>query len=876
MDENKEADVTPPGSSLALMPLPKRYGLFGVLALMQILLVARVAWQADWSWLQFFNTAAISAFSVVVFFLLWYSALSQLRYRWTGTVTKAVIAIYALLLVYHWLRLEPLSFLIVYKNGADLLTWEAVDYLLSNASVVGWVALLTAVFVVIWLFRRYEMVGSPLRHPAKVPALIVLLLLNIVSVAAFSSSRNEIVEFSASVYRYFQYDDTGWNDHEPYPYLKKSDGANDYFDADFAPNVFVVMLESFSAEYIDKVENGQPVTPFFNRLKDEGLYVNNFFSASVETSKGQFATLCSVYPSYRTNVFTSYPDNNFHCLSHILQERGYTTVFMKAFHSLGFENTGDFVAANGFEYAHGMDGKFVTPQERKQYKIGWGIRDDIFYRKTFDYLDSLEKSNRDNPKQKSPFFVTTMSVTNHMMFDDIPPEHRYIHANPQSHQDNYANSMYLTDQYLKVFFEELNKRDYLKNSVVVVLGDNGFPMGQHNNYHNTKTVYNELFKTPLLVWWPGHVKPKAVTNTARSQLDVAPTVTDLLDIDTNHHFVGDSVLRAPADDYFVPLIQPFDGTYLASLRYPYKYVKHLKTGKESLFDLRQDPQERTDLMAERESPDTPLPWGVPLASLRHDVQVLKRNEALLKEDRIYPSGERDNVRVVFTTNRIGEGQPLIYRVLGDTDGVSVAITIEPYVKAKGTTFLADVSRSDAEVFAVAAERFEPGVSRVSFEVYVDDELSSTTSGDVFVSTEEVRLLSDLGAQGQQDWGSLHTNRSVRGGPLRVAGNSYGFGLGTHASSDYRVNLDRDYEMLYIAFGLDDESACGNGAKFRVFADGEAIYISERIKSGEFDSALLNVAGHSHLRLSTRNLGNGACDHTNWINPVLFRQNPAAL
>ncbi|WP_041524163.1 sulfatase-like hydrolase/transferase [Gilvimarinus agarilyticus] len=865
MDEAGRRGGFPFSVSGGIAPLPKRYGLFAVLALVQALLVVRVALQEQWSWLQSFYTVAVSVFSVVVFFLLWYSALSHLRYRWTGVVTKAVIALYALMVVYHWLRLEPLSFLIIYKNGADIFSWQAVGYLLSNATWLGWATLLTVVLALVWLCRRYEMVNTPLKHPAKAPVVVALLLLNIVSVAAFSSSRNELVEFSASVYHYFAHDTLQWDSDNPYPYVKQSDGINDQFKLAEAPNVFVVMLESFSAEYIDKVENGRPVTPFFNALKNEGFYLNNFFSGSVETSKGQFATLCSVYPSYRSNVFTSYPDNNFRCLSHILQERGYRTVFMKAFHSLGFENTGNFVRANGFEFAHGMDDSFVAQAERDEYVIGWGVRDDIFYQKTFAYLDKLQESEG----SKAPFFVSTMSVTNHMMFDDIPPEHRYIHADPQSHQDNYANSMYLTDQYLKVFFDELRTRDYLQNSVVVVLGDNGFPMGQHNNFHNTKTAYNELFKTPVLIWWPAKVEPEIKTDTARSQLDVAPTITDLLAIDTTHHFVGRSLFDAPDENYFVPLIQPFDGTYIASIRYPYKYVKHQKTGAEFLFDLSVDPTEKHDLLAN----DDARLLGLPLGALRQDIQTLRRNEVLLQEDRVYPGNDKDNVRVILAGNRLGEGQPLLYRVLGDADNIAVVVTVSSHMPKTTRRFLAAERSLDEEVSSLDGIHLQPGVNRLTFEVFVDGVHSSTMSEDVLVSSQSATLLADFGLKGKQGWGTLHVNRNVRGGPLRVAGTTYGFGLGTHAASDYTIALDRNYEALFFAVGIDDGGGCGNGATFSVEADGRVVYRSKRLKRGELASALVNISGARALRLRTHDNGNSACDHTNWINPVLYRHSP---
>jgi phosphoglycerol transferase MdoB-like AlkP superfamily enzyme len=847
-----------------------RFALAALLALLQLLLLLVVASHNQWAWPLLAASAATAVFSALVFFGLWSALLSHVKGVWARTLSRLLLVFYGLLLVYHGLRFEPLTYLIVYKNGDNAFSWQALSYLLSNATWLGWLLLALATLGLIALLRRYRLVAAALEQPASISTIAVLVLLNIVSVAVLPAPRSEPVEFLQSVYRYFKTDIDVAPGTALYPYWQRTDGSRDAFNRDEAPHVFVVMLESFSADYIDKKEAGKAVTPFFNQLKKEGYYLNNFFSGSVETSKGQFATLCSVYPSYKSNVFTSYPDNTFRCLSHILQERGYTNVFMKAYHSLNFENTGEFVTANAFEYAHGMDKEFVTPQERKELTIGWGIRDDAFYQKTFAYLDTLHAQGESD----DPFFVTTMSVTNHMMFDDIPPELQYIHPQPDSHEDNYANSMYLTDRFLKTFFAELKKRDYLHNSLVIVLGDNGFPMGQHNNnYHNTKSAYNEMFKTPLLVWWPGKVAPQVGQNTARSQVDVAPTVLDLLNIDTDHHFVGQSVFAPAAEDYFVPLIQPFDGAYLGSIRYPYKYLKHIKTGRELLFNITQDPQERHNLWRADASK---LPSDAPMAQFSQDINRLKTNELLLKNNRIYPADGNDMARVLPTQQRLKQRQPLVCQVLGDARQTSVVVTVEPASREPSKTLVAPSMYTEDNTFSIAPERLKPGINRISFDVYVAGTFYGRQSSDVFVSSDQVALISDLALQGEQDWGELHTNASVRGGPLKINQTQYNFGLGAHASSEYTVALNKQYRALHIGFGLDDESTCGSGAKFSVGADGEVLYTSPRIKNGDYQQVLLDVSGRTQLRLSTHKLGSGACDHTNWINPVLYRQLPLAL
>lgn len=833
-------------------------------ALLQSVLIAKVMWLETGALTATAAAVALSAASVSLFWGLWYAFVGMLPRRVGYWLTLVAVSVYALLWGYHWLRLEPLTFLLLLKNSGNALTFEAVDFLFSSVSGVNYLLLLLLVAGLVYLQRRFQLLTAPLAFApprrATVALLVVYLLVNL----PFSSSRNEYAEFAGSVLLYLQPHAAFASDETPYPYL--SPAGSDAGSSDGPrPHIFIVMLESFSAEYIDAQENGREVTPFINQLKDQSLYVDEFYSASVETSKGQFATLCSVFPSYKTNIFTSYPNNNFRCLSQILAEEGYTNVFMKAFHTLDFENTGEFVSNNDFAYAHGMDDNFVTADERQKYKFGWGIRDDIFYQKTIAYLDQLESER----SESGPFFVMTMSVTNHMMFDDIPAHKRHIYPQAHNHKQNYANSMYLTDQYLKAFFAELSQRDYLQDSMVVVLGDNGFPMGQHGNYYNTKTHYNELFKTPLLVWWPEQLKPQVITGQARSQLDVAPTVLDLLSIETEHHFLGRS-LRQPVDaDYFVPLVQPFDGSYLASIRYPHKYVHQIKTGHTYLYNLAEDPLENKNLWGAE-----PPISAAKLERFKNDIAALQRNEHLLKEDRIYPASDADRLRVEIGAKRLREHEPLPFTVLGELDDrYRIALNVQPYAYAGTAVREVENVISDFSASEVPADYLMPGVNRVSFAVYREGKLRSYVARDVYVESQQAKLLTELPIAGEQAWGDLKINRSVRGGPLRIGGKVYGFGLGTHAASNHTVPLRQQYKTLSVGFGLDDESTCGSGAIFTIYADERPLYRSKRLRNGEYDSAEVDVSNLFSVRLSTDSAGGRACDHANWVNPVLLRAEP---
>jgi len=87
--------------------------------------------------------------------------------------------------------------------------------------------------------------------------------------------------------------------------------------------------------------------------------------------------------------------------------------------------------------------------------------------------------------------------------------------------------------------------------------------------------------------------------------------------------------REPHEDSLL-LMQPYDGTFLVSVRYPWKYATRLESNDDYLFDLSVDPMESENLFYQ----------GHPVASLfSRDINRFFANEVLVSENRIWPSLE---------------------------------------------------------------------------------------------------------------------------------------------------------------------------------------------------------------------------------------------
>lgn len=444
---------------------------------------------------------------------------------------------------------------------------------------------------------------------------------------------NETTFFLRSAFQYFW---MGLGSADGYPYVKPAlPPPSPGEPKGPRPNIFLIMMESFNASFVGaRTERGVEYTPFYNELAREGLTAEVFYGNSVQTARGQVATLCSIPPSFRRKVANIEPPISLRALPAILRDNGYQTYFVQAVKDIDFDNAGRFMRHIGFQSAL-SSADFIGPDDKPYLWDGWGLSDDRLYQKVFTYLDGRcggEAGPTSGPIDAAPCFVTLATNTNHAMWDHIPDDKKYLYpdARPGEHKKNFANSIYLADFYLRTFFAEMERRPWLYDSIILIMGDHGLADGVHkDNFYNEQYAFEENFRTPFLLLWRGHVAPRTIRGVAYSQLDVAPTLLDLLRIREENHFVGRSMLPETSEQRPIPLIQPYGGTLLGAVIYPMKYVRTYQTGAQALYDVERDPGETSDLLESYEGTGT-------LAALRRAVHDIEVNQRLIDHDRIWP------------------------------------------------------------------------------------------------------------------------------------------------------------------------------------------------------------------------------------------------
>lgn len=87
----------------------------------------------------------------------------------------------------------------------------------------------------------------------------------------------------------------------------------------------------------------------------------------------------------------------------------------------------------------------------------------------------------------------------------------------------------------------LDESGLAENTIVVYTSDQGFYLGEHG-WFDKRFIYNESFKTPLLVRWPQKIKSESITTEMVQNIDFAPTFMEAADISVPEGIQGESIM----------------------------------------------------------------------------------------------------------------------------------------------------------------------------------------------------------------------------------------------------------------------------------------------------------------------------------------------
>lgn len=325
------------------------------------------------------------------------------------------------------------------------------------------------------------------------------------------------------------------------------------------------------------------IAPNLTKLAKESVVYTKAYTISSFTSKSVGALLSGRYPSslYRgCSFFTEYSKAN-EFFPEILQRHGVTTL---AGHAHLYFDRGKNLR-QGFDEWRLVEG------------LTWNAETDesVTSEKMTDMAIEMLGGVKSEEK---PFFA---------WFHYMDPHDKYVRHEGvpdfgHRARQLYDAEIYYTDLHVQRLFDWAKTQPWFDETAIIVSADHGEAFGEHGMWKHAFALWEVLTHVPLIVKIPG--APARRIEARRSQIDLPPTIMDLVGVEPPASMVGESLVpellakKEPASHEPILLDLPADSynpPTKAIILGDYKLIKD--PGKKyKLYELSKDPDETRNLV----------------------------------------------------------------------------------------------------------------------------------------------------------------------------------------------------------------------------------------------------------------------------------------
>lgn len=287
-------------------------------------------------------------------------------------------------------------------------------------------------------------------------------------------------------------------------------------------NVVVIILESFSSEYIGfynrEATDYEGYTPFLDSLLAQSVTWQQSFASGRKSIDAMPSVLSSIPMLIDPYVVTPYSTNTVSSIADCLGREGYTTAF---FHgapngSMGFQA---YARSAGFQTYYGLD---EYPEPRRDYDGTWAIWDEPF----------LQYYARTMSEMSEPFMTAVFTASSHHPFK--VPEH-YQDSFPEGTIPLHRCIGY-SDHALQRFFAFAQTQPWFDHTLFVLTAD-------HTNQLTRPEYTNAagLYRVPIAFYYPASLPASQRTDVV-SQTDIMPSVLACLGYNQAYFAFGEDAL----------------------------------------------------------------------------------------------------------------------------------------------------------------------------------------------------------------------------------------------------------------------------------------------------------------------------------------------
>ena len=371
--------------------------------------------------------------------------------------------------------------------------------------------------------------------------------------------------------------------------------AQNTINPDNRPNIVMFMVDDMGWQdtslpfWTEKTPlNERYQTPNMERLADQGKMFTQAYACSVSSptrvslltgmnAARHRVTNWSLQKNTSTDIKSDvleFPDWNVNgicqvpniphtyqitSLPQILKNNGYHTIHCGKAHFGAIDTPGEnphhfgFVvniaghAAGGLasylgedNYGNKTDGSPTSPFAVPGLKDYWGTNTFVTEALTIESIKALDKAK----KLGQPFFLYMSHYAVHIPLDkDMRYYQKYVDNGLSENEAAYASLIEGMDKSLGDLMDWLKSNGLDENTVIIFMSDNGGlsaagnwrdqPLHTHNAPLNSGkgSAYEGGIREPMIVKWPGKVKPKTKTNEYLIIEDFFPAILEMAEVE---------------------------------------------------------------------------------------------------------------------------------------------------------------------------------------------------------------------------------------------------------------------------------------------------------------------------------------------------------
>lgn len=409
-------------------------------------------------------------------------------------------------------------------------------------------------------------------------------------------------------------------------------------------NLIVIMLDSLRQDHLGCYGNSWIKTPNIDKLAEESILFENAYTAGLPTIP------------VRTELFTGQDSLSFRpwqpltkediTLSEILREYGYTSALIASTYHLFKPDMNFHRGFDVFRWIRGQEADcyvsgplnkniddYMKPAMKgsevekmlKQY-----LKNIESFEKEEDYFapqvvqESMKWLER-NYEEKN-IFLWMDSFDPHEPWDAPSPfDKMYTDTNYKGPKlihpkygrvdwitkeelryirGLYAGEVSFVDKWIGILLERLKELGLYDNSLIVLLADHGHPHGDHGSIMKTPdNLYGEVVKIPLLIRHPKRLYARKRVNALIQMPDILPTLLDIMSLGVETQAMhGRSfwpIVKGEKEKIKDWIITGYHNSLHRCIRdKEWSFILRPKRDKNELYDLKNDPKERQNLIDE--------------------------------------------------------------------------------------------------------------------------------------------------------------------------------------------------------------------------------------------------------------------------------------